>query len=347
MSIRPLRRRITLILCLLVCCGIITPLASAAKPGGGGGGGNVPSGVIYFHNGGGSGLYWSMKADGSNKLPSIAGEPSRRLHGNSRWFLQSQYSAERDADQWLAVNENGITVALTDDPDIRRNGFPPVWAQDDSFFSYCGVYETETEWIGRLFVIDIDWSSGVPLASVPVVVFEMRRPVFDEFGNYSFEGYDEVNLERHDWAPWGNEVALTRWVWGTGYVLDILTFTDTAVESRPLATRAGNPQWSPDGSRIAFNRIQRSGKQDIIDVWSIHPDGTNSVQLTKYVSGREYNGTSQHVPTWSPDGAYLAYAERVISSSKTTWNICRIPAAGGTKINLTSDGKSSYPRWRP
>lgn len=347
MSIHPLRNRVTTTLCLLVLSGICGALALAAKPGGGGGGGVVPPGTIYFENWSGDGLYWSMKADGSGKLQSLAGEPSRQLHANSRWFLQSQYSASQDADQWLAVNESGVSIALTDSPDIRWNGIPPAWAKDDSFFSYCCVYETETEWIGRLFVIDIDWSSGTPSASAPQMILELRRPVLDEFGNYSYDGLDEVSLDRHDWAPWGNEVALSRWVWGTGYVLDIVSFSDTAVESRRLVDRAGNPQWSPDGSRIAFNRIQYSGKQEIIDVWSVKPDGSSSLQLTTYITGKDANGTSQQLPVWSPDGAFLAYAERVISGNKTTWNVCRIPAAGGSKTYLTSDGASSYPRWRP
>lgn len=343
MCLGQLQKRLMVCLCLLALGG----LALAAKPGGGGGGGPVPPGTIYFNNWSGAGLYWSMKGDGSGKLQSIEGEPSRQLHGNSRWFLQSEFSPSQDAYQWLAVTESGVAVPLTDSPDIRWNGFPPVWAKDDSFFSCCGVYETETEWIGRMFVIDVDWSGGVPLASAPRIILELRRPIFDEFGNYSYEGLDEVNLERHDWAPWGNEVVLTRWVWGTGYVLDIVSFTVTGVEIRPLAEQAGNPQWSPDGSRIAFNRIVYSGKQSIFDVWSVNPDGTNGLQLTTYVAGREYNGTSQQLPVWSPDGAFLTYSERVISGNKTTWNVCRIPAAGGTKTNLTTDGKSSYPRWRP
>jgi hypothetical protein len=210
------------------------------------------------------------------------------------------------------------------------------------------VYETETEWIGRLFVIDIDWTDGVPVSSAPTMILELRRSVFNEFGEWSYDGLDDVDLNRHDWSPAGNEVALTRWVWGTGWVLEIVTFTDGAIETRPLAGRAGNPQWSPDGSRIAFNRIQYSGKQEIIDVWTMNPDGSNAVQLTKYVAGgRDYSGTTQQLPVWSPDGAYLAYAERVINGNKTTWNVGRVPSVGGSSINITSDGKSSYPRWRP
>ena len=51
--------------------------------------------------------------------------------------------------------------------------------------------------------------------------------------------------------------------------------------------------------------------------------------------------------TWSPDGAYLAYAERVIGGNRTTYNIRRVPAAGGSSTSLTSDGNSSMTRWRP
>ena len=345
MTCNKLRNRIVNMLCLLALATLFSIPAQAQKPGGGGSTppAPVPTGTIYYTN---SGQPWSMKGDGSSKLQSIAGEPSQQLHGNSRWFLKYQNVIGTEDYQWFATNDNNLSIQLTSDPNLRTNGIPPAWAKDDSFFSYCGVYETETEWIGRLFVVDIVWIDGIPIASAPTVVFEIRRSVFDEFGVWSYEGYEEVDLGRQDWSPVSFEVALTRWIWGTGKVIDILSFTDTGVETRRLVNQADYANWSPDGSRIAYNRFQYSGYQEIVDIWTINSDGSNSVQLTKYIAGKQYNGTSQWLPMWSPQGNYLVYSEKVVSSSKTTFNVARIPATGGTKVYLTSDGKSSYPRWR-
>ena len=310
----------------------------------------VPPGTIYFNNWSGTDPNLSMKGDGSGKVQSTGGVPTYKKHGNSRWFIQNRTVAGIDFDQWFAVNEAGDAVQLTNDPNLRWNGYPATWAKDDSSFSICCVNENpsglglDVEWIGQLLVIPVAWTDGVPSAGPATMVLELRRSVFDEWGEWSWNGYDEVSLGRHDWSPAGDELALTHWVWGEGWVVDIVTFSAT-VASRRLATGAENPVWSPDGSRIAFNRAQGSGYQDIKDIWTIKQDGTDVLRLTTYIAGSGYNGTAQYLPTWSPDGAYLAYTERKISG-KTTHNIRRIPAGGGSPTSLTSDGASSWPRWR-
>jgi hypothetical protein len=337
--------------------------ALAGLPGGGealaqkkGGGGTPPPppapGTIYFSNANGTGLYASMNGDGSGKVQSTGGVPTYQKHGGSRWFLQHQ-SVGIGPEQWFAVNEAGTAVQFTNDPNLRWNGYPASWSKDDSAFTICCIYDTsalspdpaEWEWIGQLYRIPVVWTDGVPTAGLPTVVLELRRPIYDEWGDDLWNDY-EVSLGRHDWSPAGDEVALTRWVWGAGWVLEVVRFTGTELESRQLATAAANPVWSPDGSRIAFNRLQRSGYQDIQDIRTIKPDGTDAAQLTSYIAGKGYNGTGQYLPTWSPDGALLAYAELVISSSKRTYNIRRIPAGGGSPLSLTSDGNSSLPQWR-
>ncbi|MDP2873495.1 MAG: S9 family peptidase [Bacillota bacterium] len=74
-------------------------------------------------------------------------------------------------------------------------------------------------------------------------------------------------------------------------------------ESRPFT--AGNhkdsqPQWSPDGHRIAF-LSDRSGKNQI---WLIDTGGGEAQQLTRLAKG-------VGDPVWSPDGEFLAFTSRV------------------------------------
>jgi dipeptidyl aminopeptidase/acylaminoacyl peptidase len=64
-----------------------------------------------------------------------------------------------------------------------------------------------------------------------------------------------------------------------------------------------DPQWSPDGTRIAFvsNRTHKEYENDRnADVWTILPDGT---QLTQ-ISDHDESDTS---PRWSPDGRWIAF----------------------------------------
>jgi Tol biopolymer transport system component len=59
-----------------------------------------------------------------------------------------------------------------------------------------------------------------------------------------------------------------------------------------------NPQFSPDGQRIAFTS-DRSGS---LEIWVCKSDGTNATQLT-------YFGTDMvHAPRWSPDGRRIAFS---------------------------------------
>ncbi len=289
MSLRTLGTRFVVGLSVMAVCVVFHRTSPAAKSGS-----IAPApGTIFYQ----SGSFSSMNAMAVEKtaLPPVGWPslPTWQRHGGTRWFLENNYGAGIPGDwgQWFAVDGAGNRVQLTSDPDLHINGTPPTWARDDSFFSWCGVYETADEWIGRLFVASVTWTNGLPTAGPPTVVFEIRRPIYDQWGQYSYDGYDEVNLGRHDWSPSGDEAVMSRWVWGEGWVLDLSTFTESGVTTRRL-TYGVDPEWSPNGSRIAFGRR---------DVWTIKPDGTGIFQLTSYSSSR---GTERQ--QFSPTGRRTA-----------------------------------------
>ncbi len=69
----------------------------------------------------------------------------------------------------------------------------------------------------------------------------------------------------------------------------------------PLITSTlheGNPQFSPDGKRIAFG-TSRSGEE--FNIWVAEADGSNPVQLVHQL------GRSEGSPKWSPDGRWIAF----------------------------------------
>lgn len=57
------------------------------------------------------------------------------------------------------------------------------------------------------------------------------------------------------------------------------------------------PEWSPDGSRIAFNSSRQNGPE----IYVMNPDGSGVHEVTD-ASGLDY------CPSWSPDGRQLVYA---------------------------------------
>jgi Tol biopolymer transport system component len=75
--------------------------------------------------------------------------------------------------------------------------------------------------------------------------------------------------------------------------------------------RGERPQWSPDGSKIAFMISSDDGHKMLgADIYVMRPDGAGKTNLTNSADRLEMNCS------WSPDGKRLAYDER---NSRAVW----------------------------
>ena len=320
---------LTALLTALIAGLAVGGLALAGKPPkGGSGGGSVPLGTIYFLNVD-LDVCLSMRGDGSVKTLSACDEPSYQTHDGTRWFLTRLYVTDLDGTrhaELFAVTEDGLTLQLTDDPTVTPSWYFFRWAKDDSFLSYVGViHAADGSQETALFVADVDWSLGLPVIALP-------QPIL----------YGDILA--HDWSPFGDEVVYTRPSEAYGhYLLEVTTFFADGSTFTHSLSEGRNPEWSPDGRRIAFDRGE---------IWTILPDGTGAVQLTKAtLDGGGEN--QQDGPTWSPDGKFLAFTENIhkqkgFQPTVYSYNVLRISADGGKTTNLTDDiGNSGGPRWRP
>src|SRR4051794_18895986 len=96
----------------------------------------------------------------------------------------------------------------------------------------------------------------------------------------------------------------------------------------------GNPQVSPDGTRVAFCSVQ-SGEAG--EIWTVAADGTDPRQLTRGP------GRWQCGPTWSPDGRRIAFDASTVDGN---WHIWVIDATGGVPHQLTElPGEQNMPTW--
>jgi Tol biopolymer transport system component/DNA-binding winged helix-turn-helix (wHTH) protein len=117
---------------------------------------------------------------------------------------------------------------------------------------------------------------------------------------------------------------------------DIYRF-DAGRPAQPVARSsvfASNPQFSPDGRRIAFCSL-RSG--DAMEVWVADADGSTPRQLT-HGPGRRQCGAA-----WSPDGRRIAFDSQAADGSRHVWTV---DIDGGTPQQITkAPGDQVMPTW--
>jgi len=307
-----------------------------------GGGGAIPAGTIYFTS---DSSPQSMKADGSGKVTTTGGVPSYQKHG-SRWFLQSLYVdfEEHGVDEYgspvywslydvVAVSETGAVVSLG-----TARGFDVgycKWGKDDSFISFTTAVDTNGVVTGGLVVIPVTWVDSSPVAGQPIAALGVLTSV-----------YGDVNLFNHDWSGAGDEVVFQAMDPDTGgWLLYVADFSGAGVVIENLAEGV-NPDWSAGNGRIAYSRRVFLAGDISTEIWTVDSDGTSPARVTQATassSSRRFQGA----PSWSPDGTLIVYTDVYTKGSKTTRNVMRVSAAGGTATALTTDGKSTSPRWRP
>ena len=117
------------------------------------------------------------------------------------------------------------------------------------------------------------------------------------------------------------------------------TFSSGAKKFSELINSSGGdhePQWSPDGGKIAFASGRDSNWiQDDIEI--AHPSGDNRINITNTPA---YEGS----PTWSPDGSQIAFE----SEGETASDIWVMGADGSNRTNISDSPYDDHdPSWSP
>ncbi|HEY8482944.1 MAG TPA: protein kinase [Spirillospora sp.] len=95
--------------------------------------------------------------------------------------------------------------------------------------------------------------------------------------------------------------------------------------------RSVDPEWSPDGSKIAFTR----GPSDASSIWVMNADGSQARSLTT-------GGQDDMDPAWSPDGRWIAYVRGPLGEPV----IHAVRADGTGDRVLTPRGRTyAHPSW--
>lgn len=154
------------------------------------------------------------------------------------------------------------------------------------------------------------------------------------------------HAESSDWSPDGTKIVFTqanKRVFGSGTLFESDIWVTNADGTNPYRLTSGPdsdlfPDWSPDGTRIVFQRRIFDGRiYKSPDIFVMNADGSNLRNLTDHPA---YDGH----PAWSPDGTKIAFS----TDRDGNWEIYVMDASGKNLRNLTNHPASDdSPAWSP
>jgi dipeptidyl aminopeptidase/acylaminoacyl peptidase len=121
-----------------------------------------------------------------------------------------------------------------------------------------------------------------------------------------------------EWSPDGKHFVFTRIDQTTSPVRSALftmaTDGSALKQITPWELNAADQALSPDGTLIVFQSPTEPNQGSVQNIYTIHPDGTGLIQLTKYTSA-DASSQGTFGADWSPDGSQIVF--------------CHFPSEGG------------------
>jgi Tol biopolymer transport system component len=236
-----------------------------------------------------NGLIAAFSYDGI-RLIDPAGGPARMLRGSGEigdpaWSPDGKSLALTG---WTGESTAVFTTDATGSNRelVLRNATSPAWSPDGKRLvvvreACAGAYESDACASEATYVTF--------LATVRVDGTDVRRLVLDD---ESAAG----EVSSPEWSPDGRSIAF---VDAENHV-KLVSAEGGAATVRRVATGAVSVAWSPDGSRLAFDRNVTKG--DTIRQVVVVVDLASEKETV--LPGREVGAQA---PTWSPDGTQLAF----------------------------------------
>jgi TolB protein len=112
---------------------------------------------------------------------------------------------------------------------------------------------------------------------------------------------------------------------------NIWVWTDGRARQMTTGETWRQPQWSPDGTEIAY--VYRA--TNFSEIFVMNADGTNNRRLTNGQSSALSDNDWVFRPTWSPNGAQIAYVSDSETYNPVVWLMSRDGSSKKQLLNVT------------
>jgi dipeptidyl aminopeptidase/acylaminoacyl peptidase len=301
--------------------------------------------------------------------PQITDDGKWVAYTVARTSLEDDKTATRI---WVMPSDGGDPIAMTVE---KAESAHPRWSPDGKYIAFLSRRDegkTQVWLLNRMggeaqkltkAIQDVDDFAWSPDSKRLVLV--LRDPSAEEMEGAKtkdeLSGKDKESKEAKDKEKTPRPVVVDRYRFKADtigyldrrrthlYVFDIATEAVAQVTSGDFDDE--QPEWSPDGKRLAFSSNRSMPDADRSynsDIWVVSADNTDKgAHLTQITT----NPGADTAPAWSPDGMWIAYVTQLDPKllDYSTRHIAVSPAAGGEPKVLTRsfDRMSEQPHFSP